>query len=770
MSISSASVYGAPQPTSWRDISGQISSLADLFRKERQRNEELFLNEAYRQITTVYNGDAFAWAQNEPESYKKFAKLLGLPETPGKVTPQGWLALGKIATAEALRQGKEPFEYSVKEEPIPTIQPQPTTPQGPTPPKPQGENTTLVSTPGGAKGTQGTPAPVLPPQSGLVTIDPKALYELGVRLGASKGAEISKVDRVVEPGVTTLPDVPSVVDAGELASGVISNLVDQYEQEGKALKLGKEHYEALLGGIRDALSKQGIPVKAELPKPQTDRAAYDRAVGESLNQAKNIAAQYPTEAGTYVDEDVLGEGFSYLLQNSGRTETAPQPPAGPTKIDQSAAVVAKRILSTLPPGKVYTREDVKKIVEGNKNELNTVYNLFNTAGLKPEEFQNQVASALENELFNQRRLDTRQISIVAGEKSPATSKDLGKDSWGPAAPAPNPTKSPQTHQPSTPTYTPNPKEQETKKLSNQISTVTTKVAEEGKVDPKELTQINKTIDNTIQPPPPEVQKQVKRVVVAKLKPEFQGNMYLRLIESQYQDPDSPVRKTFEGLYAGEVKSMEELKRLQLENRQLETTVKALYDDPEMVELLKQKIRAEVKELMASGDLKLAQARNLENVLTNEILKTAVSLYVSEMLGTMAQQQGNTELLKMTNELTNSLKIVSKDLGDKELTAQFATALSKLLARATGEQSFLQFSTKPGWLFGLWTSLISEPGQFPPQPPTPKQRSPLEAYRKGVEQSGIVSPNVLQGFGSQSGQNDAQRRILEQIMNTLKQPK
>ena len=752
MSISSASVYGAPQPTSWRDISAQISSLADIFRRERQRNEELFLNEAYRQITTAYNGDAFAWAQNEPESYKKFAKLLGLPETPGKVTPQGWLALGKIATAEALRQGKEPFEYSVKTEPIPTVQPQPPIPQEPIPEKPQGGNTTLVSTPRGAQGgAQGTPTPAPPSPSGPVTIDPKALYALGLQLGAVQGKEILKVyqeaNKNAGSNASGAAEAPQAVHGEPLARSVLSNLIDQYEQEGKALKLGNEHYKALLSGIQEALSKQGLPVEPEPPKPQVPKEPY-----------KNVLE--------YTQNEIPAETFLGLPSVPQET---PKPPAEPPKIDPSAAVVAKRILSTLPPGKVYTREDVKKIMEGNKNELDTAYRIFNTAGLKPGEFQNQVASALENELFNQRRLDTSQKSIVAGGESSATIKDLRGGSWGPAAPAPNPTTSPQTPQPSAPTYTPNPKEQETKRLSDQISTVTTKVAEEGKVDPKELPKISKMIDNTIQPPPPEVQKQVKRMVVTKLKPEFQGNMYLRLIESQYQDPDSPIRKTFEGLYAGEVKSMEELKRLQLENRQLETTVKALYDDPEMVELLKQKIRAEVKELMASGDLKLAQARNLENVLTNEILKTAVSLYASEMLGTMAQQQGNTELLKITNELANSLKTV-KDLGDKELTAQFATALSKLLARATGEQSFLRFSTKPGWLFHLWTNLVPNPEQFPPQPPAPDKPSPYDFYREGLERSGVISPYVLKGLGSQGGQNDAQRRILEQITKILQQLK
>jgi len=678
MSISSASVYGAPQPTSWRDISAQISSLADIFRKERQRNEELFLNEAYRQITTAYNGDAFAWAQNEPESYKKFAKLLGLPETPGKVTPQGWLALGKIATAEALRQGKEPFEYSVQKEPVPipqtlsVPQSQPITPA--VPPPPQGPETIPVSTSAGAQ----------------------------------------------SPGQATSAPVPS-------------------------------------------------------SQPGPSKTPYDKAVEEALRQANQIAEQSPTEAKMYVSpEEVLAEGFLYLQPDVKRIEATPKPPAEPIKISQEAGVAANILLDKLQrenrdkKNKKYTLSEVNQIVSKNADAL---YNMIPNPQVSKDQFIQQLGLELSRKLDTSFLLDKSEKSVVSGTppKNQTTTQPQKGSDWGPAAPAPNPTKSPQTPQPSTPTYTSNPKEQETKKLSNQISTVTTKVAEEGKVDPKELPKISKMIDNTIQPPPPEVQKQVKRVVVTKLKPEFQGNMYLRLIESQYQDPDSPIRKTFEGLYAGEVKSMEELKRLQLENRQLETTVKALYDDPEMVELLKQKIRAEVKELMASGDLKLAQARNLENVLTNEILKTAVSLYASGVLSTMAQQQGNTELLKITNELANSLKTV-KDLGDKELTAQFATALSKLLARATGEQTFLQFSTKSGWLFGLWTTIISKLAQFPPQPPAPDKPSPYDFYREGLERSGVISPYVLKGLGSQGGQNDAQRRILEQIMNTLQQLK
>jgi len=799
MSISSASVYGVPQTTSWRDIAGQISSLADIFRRERQRNEELFLHEAYRQITTAYNGDAFAWAQNEPESYKKFAKLLGLPETPGKVTPQGWLALGKIATAEALRQGKEPFEYSIQEEPIPVPQPQPAPPPAPTPP--QGPEITLVSTPGGA---QGTPAPVPPPQLGPVTIDPKALYALGLQLGTVEGAEILKAyqreNRTPGLNASGAAEAPQAVYGEPLARRVLSNLVDQYAQEGKALNLGSEHYEALLRGIRDALAKQGLPVELEPTKPQGPGGVYREAgnealrrmqderkaaenarrraeIEEALNQAKETISRYPTDVSEYANrEEILSELSP--RPSDVRTKTGPKLPELPEKSilkpDQSAVFVAKRLFQGLPRDKVYTMDDVKKIVEENKKELDTAYRAFNTAGLTREDFQKHVWSALVEELAMRNRLDMRDRKFFeSGEKSsaPAKKPEEKPSRWGPPAPAPTPT----TPQPTTPAATsttspapttpPTPTKSETNVLLDQVNNLAGKVTKGEGVKKEEVNQVAQTIEKAVSPPPPEVQKQVKRVVVAKLKPEFQGNMYLRLIESQYQDPDSPVRKTFEGLYAGEVKSMEELKRLQLENRQLETTVKALYEDPEMVELLKQKIRAEVRELMASGELKLAQARNLEHVLTNEILKTAVSLYASEMLGTMAQQQGNTELLKVLNELTNSLKIVHKDLGDKELTAQFATALSQLLARATGEQRFLQFSTKPGWL-GLWTAIVSNLAQFPPQPPVLERTPPSEAYLKGARR--IINPEFLEGFRLQGRQNDTQRLILEEIMRMLNQ--
>jgi len=804
MSISSASVYGVPQTTSWRDIAGQISSLADIFRRERQRNEELFLNEAYRQIATAYNGDAFAWAQNEPESYKKFAKLLGLPETPGKVTPQGWLALGKIATAEALRQGKEPFEYSIQEEPISVPQPQSPTPQEPAPQKPLVEGTTPVSASGGA---QGTPAPVPSPQPGPVTIDPKALYALGLQLGTVEGAEILKAyqreNRTPGLNASGATEAPQAVYGEPLARRVLSNLVDQYAQEGKALKLGKEHYEALLKGIRDALAKQGLPVEPELINPQgpggvyrgagnealrrmqDERKAAENArrraeIEEALNQAKEISNKYLTEAGEYVKpEEVQLELSPHLQLQPGAVpkKTGTKPPAEPLQISQEARIAANILFDRLRKenkgqnNKKYTLNEVDQIVAKNADAL---YNMLPGAEVPKDRFKQQLAIELARKLDTYFLLDKSEKSIVSGTPPKSQDAPQPRSAWGPEAPAP-PSTTPQPTPPAAtsttspaPTTHTAPTESKTKPLSNQVEKVAGKVTEGKDVKEEEVKQVTQTIEKTVSPPPPEVQKQVKRVVVAKLKPEFQGNMYLRLIESQYQDPDSPIRKTFEGLYAGEVKSMEELKRLQLENRQLETTVKALYEDPEMVELLKQKIRAEVRELMASGELKLAQARNLEHVLTNEILKTAVSLYASEMLGTMAQQQGNTELLKVLNELTNSLKIVHKDLGDKELTAQFATALSQLLARATGEQRFLQFSTKPGWLLGLWTSLISEPAQFPPQPPAPQRTPPSEAYLEGARR--IINPEFLRGFGAPGGQNDAQRRILEQMMNILQQLK
>jgi len=738
MSISSASVYGVPQTTSWRDISGQISSLADIFRRERQRNEELFLQEAYRQITTAYNGDAFAWAQNEPESYKKFAKLLGLPETPGKVTPQGWLALGKIATAEALRQGKEPFEYSVQEEPIPVPQPQSSTPPVPTPSQ-EPPKTTLVSAPGGA---QETPAPMPSSQLEPVTIDPKALYALGLRLGESEGEALLKAyqEASKEPGMSGVGEVPQGVNEEDLARRVLNTFTYDYAQAGTDLKLGNEHYEALLAGIREGLSKKGLPAVGSKPKiPQ--------------------APGGPSPSGAV------------------RKETIPKPPAEPLQISQAAGIAANILFDRLRKenkgqnNKKYTLNEVNQIVAKNADAL---YNMIPNPQVSKDQFTQQLGLELSRKLDTEFLLDKSEKSIVSGTPPKSQGTPQPRSAWGPEAPEPTPT-TPQPTTPAATSTTPSaptthtaPTESKTNVLLNQVNNLAGKVTEGEGVKKEEVKQVAQMIEKAVSPPPPEVQKQVKRVVVAKLKPEFQGNMYLRLIESQYQDPDSPVRKTFEGLYAGEVKSMEELKRLQLENRQLETTVKALYEDPEMVELLKQKIRAEVRELMASGELKLAQARNLEHVLTNEILKTAVSLYASEMLGTMVQQQGNTELLKVVNELANSLKIVNKELGNKELTAQFSTALSQLLARATGEQKFLQFSTKPGWLLGLWTDIVFNLAQFPPQPPLPEQRSPREAYQEALGRAGIMRTEVLDVFGPQGRQNDVQQRILEEIMRMLNQ--